>query len=291
LTAKENRQSKDEIKSLIETIHKRLFVILCDIDDFCRENKITYFLSGGTCLGAARHTGFIPWDDDVDIMMPRKDYERFIELFSKAKNGKYKVGDYTTDKNWKRPWARVCDLHSVIEHGFLNEEKMGFFIDVFPIDGLPAERHIKRYFRKMKFLDVMRTTSMRKSFIPGEKYVFIKKILGLYTSKKGTFYFLKKSNQLAKRYDFTSSEFVAVSLITQYGMREKIRRECMNSAAYLKFEGRDFPVPVGWETYLSNLYGNWKEIPKDAAEKGYTHLENWKITLLENDMEENKWQI
>ena len=69
------------VNETVSTIHKIVFDILCDIDDFCKENNIRYYLAGGTCLGAVRDHGFIPWDDDADLILPREDYERFFRLF------------------------------------------------------------------------------------------------------------------------------------------------------------------------------------------------------------------
>lgn len=123
--------------TLIESIQKIVYKILCDIDDFCAQNQIKYYLSGGTCLGAVRHHGFIPWDDDGDIMMPREDYDRFVVGFAKAFSGKYMVGSLATDSEWQRPAGRVWDLSTKLEQTKFTGREMGVFIDVFPIDGLP----------------------------------------------------------------------------------------------------------------------------------------------------------
>lgn len=73
-------RSFEENQILVKRIQKSVFKILCDVDELCKENHITYYLSGGTCLGAVRHQGFIPWDDDADIMLPRSEYSRFLKL-------------------------------------------------------------------------------------------------------------------------------------------------------------------------------------------------------------------
>ncbi|MGN0185217.1 MAG: LicD family protein, partial [Aristaeellaceae bacterium] len=72
------------MKELVQQLQRLSYAILCDVDDYCRANNIRYYLSGGTCLGAVRHKGFIPWDDDVDVMLPRRDYERLIAGFGAA---------------------------------------------------------------------------------------------------------------------------------------------------------------------------------------------------------------
>lgn len=268
------------MNEVIIQIQEILFKIICDIDDYCTENGIRYYLSGGTCLGAVRHQGFIPWDDDADIMMPRPDYERFMEGFSREFNNKYGVGSLNTVEKWSFPHGRVWDLSTRLENMYFDLHNMGVFVDVFPIDGLPDKRGKQKWvYKKIKFYSVLRHAAMRERFKKGEKNKFIKRILQVFCKPLGANYFSKAMQRQVINYPFDSSKFVAVTMTTKYGEKETIRQDKMKNGVELPFNGRLLPVPVGYETYLSNLYGDYMQIPKDAAGQGYTHLSNWKVVF------------
>ncbi len=274
-------------ENIVKKIQKVVFSILCDIDDFCKENNLKYYLSGGTCLGAVRHKGFIPWDDDGDIMMPREDFEKFLEGFSKKYKNKYAVGSIKTDNTWQRPSAQIYDLNSKIIQPNLNYKPRGISVDVFAIDGVP-ENSIHRwyYYKKLRVLNGIRNTSIRVNFRDQEKNRIVKKIVSLFTRKIGPRYFAVIMDKYASRFAFESSRYVAASLPIHYGARETIEKQYMMNATLLDFEGRKFPVPIGYDKYLTNLYGNYMEIPEDAKEKGYTHLDGWQVELNVNNADE-----
>ncbi|MBR6968604.1 MAG: LicD family protein [Ruminococcus sp.] len=274
----------EENKILVKKMQRVVFGILCDIDEFCRENNITYYLSGGTCLGAVRHKGFIPWDDDADLMMPRKDYIRFIKLFQKKCSNKYSVGSLYTDDNWQRPFARICDRNSRVVPTRFTEQAMGIFVDIFPIDGLPEGKlKQKVYYQTIKVINALRNSSVKQAFRENEGYRLIKKTVAFVTRPIGPRWFAKKMDIIAKKYDFETSKQVAVSLAIHYWDKETIDRKYMCKPVYLEFEGKKLPVPVGYKKYLSNLYGNYMDIPKDAEQNGYTHLDGWVVEFDIND--------
>lgn len=271
----------EENKATVKKMQKIVLEIMCDIDDYCKENGIRYFLSGGTCLGAVRHQGFIPWDDDGDLMMPRSDYEKFLKQFPKAYS-KYGIGSLSLNPKWQRQYTRVWNKKTSWKSKNLDDLTMGIFVDIFPIDGLPESAlGRKLFFTRVKTLSAMGNAIVKRSFLDGEKYRTIKKVAGAIFKPIGSRFFAVRMEKLARKYSFDASTYVGVSMAAHYGERETIEAEDMKTAVYLPFEGRDFPVPIGYKTYLSNLYGDYMTIPEGAEEKGYSHLDHWTITFSE----------
>ena len=115
--------------------------ILKDVHAFCEKNHIKYSLYGGTLIGAIRHKGFIPWDDDIDIVMPRPDYDAFCRTY---KSDAYEIVNYDNDKTFVFGYSRVCDRKKTrytTSHP-CNRKGMGVWIDVFPADGFPADENM-----------------------------------------------------------------------------------------------------------------------------------------------------
>ena len=269
-----------EKKQLVKRIQRIVFRLMCAVDDFCKENGILYFLSGGTCLGAVRHQGFIPWDDDADLMMPRPDYERFCRLFASNPPPGYAIGSLATDPAWKTKHAKVWDVRTHLSNNLIGVTGIGVFADILPIDGLPENPRRRRlHYKWSKALCGLGNSCIKTRFVPGESHLLLKRATALATRPFSSRFFFKWMNANAAKYDFWKSPHVGAIMAAHYGERETIDRESMASATLLPFEGRPFPVPAGYHRYLSNLYGDYMTVPPGAEEAGYVHLDKWELSL------------
>ena len=140
----------------LEELRKIQISILDEFSIFCEENKLNYLLTGGTLIGAVRHKGFIPWDDDIDVAMPRADYERFLSSFNVE--GYRIITPYNNEK-YVYPFAKLVNSKTrIIEHTDTDSD-LGIYIDIFPIDYIP-QKSIKSYYRKRKIFEFVMSCKM-----------------------------------------------------------------------------------------------------------------------------------
>lgn len=249
--------------------------ILKDVTDFCDQHSLTYFLSSGTLIGAIRHKGFIPWDDDIDIDMPRPDYEKFIQLYKE--HGNYEICA-PCDKNSFYFYVKVYDNRSIkIEKGVDYERfrPLGIDIDVFPIDGQPAEN---------KFNLFKKQTDRRKKYfeyfsfcICDTKNKKLKTLLKIFVCRLfGKDFFRNRYNNSAKQYDYNISTMVGfISPYSKYKNRHS--KDVYQNKVKVQFEDGEYWAPAGYDTYLRNIYGEYMQLPPIEQQK--THHVNktyWK---------------
>ncbi|MCQ2533876.1 MAG: LicD family protein [Clostridia bacterium] len=156
----------------MEEIHQSQMDIIRYIDKLCRDNNIKYSLAYGTLLGAIRHKGFIPWDDDMDIMMERVDYNKFLDIMKKDKSDRFNVINY---ENAYFPWTKICDGNTyIIEKDDYRIPNYALWVDVFPIDEMPepnseeCKKHLKNLQtikNKAKYRALTFGFARKKSFV------------------------------------------------------------------------------------------------------------------------------
>ena len=259
----------------IREVQAECLEMLRFLDAFCRKHGLDWYLSGGTLLGAVRHKGFIPWDDDADIMLPRASYERLLSLAGEIDSGSpYRLMYIGKDDTYHRCWARLCDTRTArLGEGKYFGEQYGVFVDIYPIDGAPAGRLAgELYFRRMRFWDVLNKVQKLKRFRHGERLLrLIAKPLRLI----GPIPFAKRMSRVPLRYDYDTSPNRCVALAcSHYWTREIMPAEVFDHAVPVRFEDMTLPAPRGWDHYLRALYGNYMEIPekyRGQTEFDFTH--------------------
>lgn len=246
------------------------FEILKMFRSFCEENNIRYYLSNGTLLGAVKYKKFIPWDDDVDVFVPREDYNRLLSLFKDS--DRYRLFAFEREPGFLYPFAKLCDMTTrKIEGNFDNGVELGVDIDVFPLDAwngdLATARKELKYISKNRFCMGLAKRNKPDSINPVKR--LIKGMVMLYCKMFGAKHYLKKIIRASSNVSLYGAQYVGCKAWCIYGEREIIPAEVFADTAEVEFEGEMFTAPSGYDKYLRSLYGNYIDDP--PVEKQCTH--------------------
>lgn len=252
----------------LEQIKKTELNILLAIRKICQEENIEYFLAGGTLLGAVRHKGFIPWDDDIDIAMKRDDYDRFCECCKKYLPEYMKLVNTDTDPYFGLGFSKLMDMRSEFGEIFTDgiPVSKGIFVDIFPLDNAPDSK-IKKQLHKMqryywkKMLMLKSHYNFQKHGIKNLAYKLLKIYAGFFTKK----YICRKLKKISLKYNKNSTrELVSVFSTYDYE-KESMKQEWFLDTTELEFEGHLFTVPGEYEMVLKQLYGDYMKLPPKEA--------------------------
>lgn len=248
--------------------------VLSAVHQFCLEHDLRYSLACGTMLGAARHKGYIPWDDDIDIYLLREDYNRMMMEFPDLLDGNYKFCTLERTKHWSLPYGKIVDTRTLLYEGDEHDNNMGVNIDVFPIDNVPDDEcEWKKYDKKRrnlyyiydlrKYLHIFRVNK-EKSIIRNIFAIFAKLLI----SAVGKRYLAKIFQKMAIKYN--SKETVRVFECVQ-GIYQKhpFPKSLFNNRIMMPFEDRQYMCFADYDAYLTNGFGNWRELP--PVEKRVSH--------------------
>lgn len=259
------------MKKLTDAEQRQInFELLCYFDEMCRKNHIHYSLTGGTLLGAVRHKGFIPWDDDVDVFLVRPEFEKLDTIFPEHHRFIWK--SRSKEPGYEYVFGRLIDTKTVIlDAGGMPSEGNGLFLDVCVVDGVPDQKMLRKWHiflmkliyrgRRSVVYDVHQTEYFEKGALIRGIKSFLRKTTSLE-------FWQRLMEKEMKRYPFDGGKFVG-NFTSQYGARELMHRSSWDSYVELEFEGRRFEACVGWEEYLKNIYGDYMQLPPKDKQKGH----------------------
>ncbi len=285
---------KNEVENkglTLDELHKEQTKMLKAFVKFCEENNLSYYLAGGTLLGAIRHKGFIPWDDDIDLLMPRPDYEKLKELTFEKPITKNIIVQSILNKDAIYPFCKICNInYRVKEEMWKENEKSYLWLDVFPIDGLSEDERINtKLFKKvhslrhMLSLKIMDDDKIKESSTTKLKAI-IKPIYKVFIDLIPLNVIKSRIEKISRTYDYEKSEYVGC-LHWGYGPQERMKRADVEKKIKVEFEGMQVDAFSCWDEYLHNLFGDYMTLPPE--DKRIVHLAKiTKINNIEDDIED-----
>lgn len=257
--------TNEKIMEEIRELQQIELSILLDVSEVCKKHNIKFFLGEGTMLGAIRHKGFIPWDDDVDVIMPREEYEKFLAVAPKELEGKYEVQHSTTVNDYWSPFIKVRLLNHGTKYNQLHiahlTDKNGPYIDVFPIEYADSASDLQflktgffvRYYRGMMSYKL----GLRQPpHLKGKVLKFISKFYSVERLHRGLENTLNPHKKGPKKY--------MITFLSYHPLKRQIAYASdYEEALEWDFEGYKMPVPNGYDHILTTIYGDYMTPPPE----------------------------
>ena len=228
--------------------------ILDYVVDICEKNNLRYFLAYGTLIGAIRHQGFIPWDDDIDIIMPRPDYEKLLDICESIPNEKFQIMS-SRDDSYLYGFAKVVDRKTrIIDDNIESIPGLGVWLDIFPYDGMTSKSSFNNHF--CFFLNKLRAAAVYRQFPKdrGANYL-IWRVCRLFGFKP----FLRMYEYFCKLVPYDTSKFVG--LISD--KKDYHDSSLLSTEVKVEFEGKVYNAPIGYDQILRTYYGDYMQLPPE----------------------------
>lgn len=269
-------------KNELMALQKKSLEILQVFKEFCDKHHLLFYFCGGCCIGTIRHRGFIPWDDDIDVFMPRKDYEKLTELWpAEMGDTKYRFCRSNEKEFLRSLLSAISDETTT----FIKERQSdldishGVRLEILPLDGCPSSRSKRRLqilwaLIYQLYMNQEAPTSKGRLFEWGGKL-----LLGMAPSWKRRYKIAKFAEKQMSKYPIESCDRITELCARYQYMVNEYPREAFESAQYQQFEGLEMPIPVGYDAYLQMAFGDYMSLPPEEQripkhEAVYIDVEN-----------------
>lgn len=252
--------------------------------EFCDKHNLRYFCCGGTAIGALRHRGIIPWDDDIDVFMPREDFEKLLKLKNVAEKNGYSIASFRND-DYNNLFMKFYDMNTTLweikEIPFI----LGVYIDIFPLDTTnDNKKEFLRKYKKRKRLDLIyqiicskySLSSLINYYKIGNKKYFYKSILSMFIPKFLKSYLRKQLIKFDEEYKQDRGEHL-ISPYGSYYEKEYLNKEWFKEATKVPFGDFQVNIGIGTHDYLTQLYGDYMKLP--PIEKQVSHHYHYYLNL------------
>ena len=260
-------QYKTEEKSGNEIFLQELKVVQMDvlsaIDEYCQQHNIRYSMACGTLLGAVRHKGYIPWDDDIDIYIPRDDYKRLLDEFPITYKERYKIASLERDPQWELPYAKAYDANTLLVEDADCKETIGINIDIFPVDDVPNGPEFQKYNKRRRLeqtLFALKSVrrSKTRSYAKNMIILLVRFVTFFYTKRR----WAKRLDKLAQKYNNKGYDSCFECCLGML-QRRPFPKQLFSNFIELSFEGRKYKSFKDYDVYLRNGYGDYMKLPPE----------------------------
>lgn len=253
---------------------KRIIVdVLRELHDICHRNGFTYYAVGGTAIGAVRHKGMIPWDDDIDVAMPRPDFDRFVEYCRTHDLGSYELVTPYTNPGYNLSFPKFCNRNTTLVERWDTPCVIGLFVDIFPLDAASDDKQEvqKTVHRYIKLRNRLEAITTRNTFTQYMALLKDRKEWGRFVIKTMGFFFrssmrkslLRRMDGIFRKYEYGTTGSV-INYGGAYGMRELFDKKILEGEAVnLPFEDITIDMMPGYDAYLRGVYGDYMQLPPE----------------------------
>ncbi|NMA48498.1 MAG: LicD family protein [Tissierellia bacterium] len=248
--------------------------ILIEFDRICKINNLSYQLFAGTLLGAIRHKGFIPWDDDIDVAMVRSDYEKLLDICKNDLKTDYFLQNYSTDPNFFRQFSRMRkDNTKYIQKGYKDiDMHHGIFIDIFPLDNVKPNSIVENIRCKI-LLILSRLNTIRNKGVSPKSNIF-KRVIGILIKSSNILIHKSVHDKIETKIMkiFNDKDTGYLNHLTNGTTKVRFERFLMKEEDFhdiidWEFESLKFPIPKNYDNHLKNMYGDYMKLPPKEKQK------------------------